>query len=621
MSAASAFLRSVLKDLQSCRSHERGIAGLVIVIALIALAGVVIAGYAADARLKEVARVKESNKKLGDIDRSIQAFLVAQEPSVAQPQPLLPCPDDPTNATALEPVGTAETAVANACPSAAGIIPFLTLGLSESAALDDYGRYYTYIVDPVDVRLTAANGARRNYTSFGLTVTNWINAGPSPPAGDNATLQALYAIVGHGKNGAGAFTPSGTQIAVASTAVESNNCAPLTANCVDPSAAIVRYGPASNASGDDYFDDTVYPNDVSSGVLYSNSEITSGAGQVSVVGNAITETGGNTNDFALVTNPEAYTVDLGNGNNTFGVQAGTETDVVFLSSGGSRFFTVRGLIGGRGNDILYAANLSETFGYGGAGNDWILAGTSTNERLYYSGGSGDDVIVLNDPGNLALAGGQWGGATQLQPETWDAILANDNYQVAPATGTPPTTTTNPLPTRTGSNSISNASIIDANPPAASDGRNALTSAFPANRPAASQTFRPVPTGVHGGSGNDTLLIRSDGAAMTFDFGAIHTAGPGKIRGIEQIDLRCAGAHNIVLTQAAVTAMSDTQQVEVFLDSSQGDTVDVTDFGGTAAETSGTFPGVGLPRVVITNSGTVMTPAGQPAGVPCTSGVP
>ncbi len=151
----------------------------------------------------------------------------------------LPCPADGTISGGAR--GFSLTAVGGACLINAGIVPFRTLGLSETSVTDAYGAAITLIVDDLSLDVCEGTAGR----SGNLTVSG------------GAQLNALYALVSHGENRRGGYLNGGTQISVPGTAVEADNC-PNGAACTDPDFVSVTVGPhTDDGGGDMHFDDVV----------------------------------------------------------------------------------------------------------------------------------------------------------------------------------------------------------------------------------------------------------------------------------------------------------------------------------------------------------------------------
>lgn len=138
----------------------------------------------------------------------------------------LPCPAVPTAAQAAANYGveaptpgtcTGTTVIGGGTTTTVrGVIPWVTLGLSDDAALDGYGRRFTYQVVRTETNKTAATitslrGTMNVRRAAGGTLIN--NGNP-----------ATVLIVSHGANGWGAYLPlTGTRMTLPTGADESEN--------------------------------------------------------------------------------------------------------------------------------------------------------------------------------------------------------------------------------------------------------------------------------------------------------------------------------------------------------------------------------------------------------------
>jgi len=117
-----------------------------------------------------------------------------------------PCPDNGSNVGNTGRDGVEDRVVGGAvpdpntnCSTQLGTIPYVTLGISRSQALDAYGNFITY-------RLDATNGWHRTATACptppaaGVLVSN--NIGPTAPA--------ILVLISHGPNGLGAWNTGAT---------------------------------------------------------------------------------------------------------------------------------------------------------------------------------------------------------------------------------------------------------------------------------------------------------------------------------------------------------------------------------------------------------------------------
>lgn len=110
----------------------------------------------------------------------------------------LPCPANPTIATGN--IGAGISNGSGSCTNNPGVLPWVTLGISET---DAWGRRFTYSVTS-------------GYTStFTLSATGDRSV-LSTLGGANIASAVPAVIISHGTNGYGSYTPDGAQIAGAS---------------------------------------------------------------------------------------------------------------------------------------------------------------------------------------------------------------------------------------------------------------------------------------------------------------------------------------------------------------------------------------------------------------------
>jgi prepilin-type N-terminal cleavage/methylation domain-containing protein len=124
--------------------------------------------------------------------------------------------------------------VAATTPVARGVVPWKTLGLSIEQVQDGYYRFFSYHVTPATTALSATNvnAMRGDMTihtgtppQLGLPPTgNQINScmnTTTPPVGgddqNGCNLRAVIVLLSHGENGAGAWLPTGSQLALPTT--------------------------------------------------------------------------------------------------------------------------------------------------------------------------------------------------------------------------------------------------------------------------------------------------------------------------------------------------------------------------------------------------------------------
>ena len=181
----------------------------------------------------------------------------------AQANGRLPCPADPTIASGVANAGT-ERATCNTGANMVGVVPWATLGTPE---LDAWGRRLTYRVATIFADAIAS----ATYQSTGQTPTCDPPSNPTTPApvlasfalcslGDitvytrdpanHATTTALAStvaavIVSHGKNGNGAYVPSGSQ----KTAAAANTDELANATFTAGATSFYNRDPTPSASG------------------------------------------------------------------------------------------------------------------------------------------------------------------------------------------------------------------------------------------------------------------------------------------------------------------------------------------------------------------------------------
>jgi prepilin-type N-terminal cleavage/methylation domain-containing protein len=157
----------------------------------------------------------DTQKALSEIKEAIIGFALANG--------RLPCPADPTIATGTTNAGK-ERATCTGAANSTGVVPWATLGVNET---DAWGNRYTYRVTDY---FADANGTTSNcatpapvQASFALCSTGTLNVWSSAAKVTTIAGNVPAVIISHGKNGAGAYTTKGTQLAVGSDADEQEN--------------------------------------------------------------------------------------------------------------------------------------------------------------------------------------------------------------------------------------------------------------------------------------------------------------------------------------------------------------------------------------------------------------
>ena len=174
--------------------------------------------------------VSDTQKALSDIKEAIIGYALANGQ--------LPCPANPTDVTGTtSTAGIARTACTGS--NSTGVLPWATLGVNET---DAWGHRYTYSVTPVFADAINLNTfGYDNNPTYGCVSTHVCTPSSNPQNASFAlcscgTLKVLAAaggttiagsvpavIISHGKDGAGAWTPQGIQLAVSSDPDEADN--------------------------------------------------------------------------------------------------------------------------------------------------------------------------------------------------------------------------------------------------------------------------------------------------------------------------------------------------------------------------------------------------------------
>lgn len=168
--------------------------------------------------------VSDTQKALSDIKEALIGYALTNG--------RLPCPAVPSTPTGQTVAGvSAGTAVplsSNVCPILTGVLPWATLGVSET---DAWGNRYTYRVDSnfsdSISKNTYGSGCSPNpapaNASFALCSTGTLNVLSAASGGVTIAGNVPVVIVSHGKNAAGAWTPQGIQLTQSSDPDEQDN--------------------------------------------------------------------------------------------------------------------------------------------------------------------------------------------------------------------------------------------------------------------------------------------------------------------------------------------------------------------------------------------------------------
>lgn len=156
----------------------------------------------------EQQRRAETRRQLEEIRAALIGY------AASQPTPKLPCPAKPTLATGTPGAGVSDCTI---LPTRTGVLPWVTLGTSET---DAWGRRFTYTVASVppndfaaSFTLSSTGNLNVLSVSTGSCVTNTGCVGSNIPA----------VVVSHGVNGSGAYTPQGVQLTPSTDPNEAEN--------------------------------------------------------------------------------------------------------------------------------------------------------------------------------------------------------------------------------------------------------------------------------------------------------------------------------------------------------------------------------------------------------------
>ncbi len=144
----------------------------------------------------EQQRRSETRKQMEEIRSALIGYATSQTP------PRLPCPAKPTLATGATNAGVADCTIS---PIRTGVVPWVTLGTSET---DAWGRRFTYAV--------ASSAGGDFATSFTLSSTGSLSVlssstGTCPSNGCvGSNIPAV--IISHGVYGSGGYMPQGNQL-------------------------------------------------------------------------------------------------------------------------------------------------------------------------------------------------------------------------------------------------------------------------------------------------------------------------------------------------------------------------------------------------------------------------
>jgi prepilin-type N-terminal cleavage/methylation domain-containing protein len=166
----------------------------------------------------DLQRVRETQRRLDEIRDALLGFAAANG--------RLPCPADAATPASDAAAGLEQTTGAGAslvCSNAlgVGVLPWATLGVSE---LDAWGHRFTYRVTPEFAHGIGATSGCATSPQAGFALCSIGDQEVLSSIGGSKLASNVPAlVVSHGRNGAGAYTPLGTQINVGSDASEQEN--------------------------------------------------------------------------------------------------------------------------------------------------------------------------------------------------------------------------------------------------------------------------------------------------------------------------------------------------------------------------------------------------------------
>lgn len=204
-----------MKNLFAIFSRNKGFTLVEMAIVLV-IVGLLISAFIAPlSAQKDLKDYSETRQEIAIIKEAIIGYVLSNG--------RLPCPADATVASSTVGAGTQKfDATGTSCSFSVGVVPWVDLGISET---DAWGRRYTYYVTarfsdaillgtvspPVSCNVVPPNSSFALCTEGAGTITdNTITVASKIPA----------VIVSHGKNGLGAYLPSGVKIPDASASAQ-----------------------------------------------------------------------------------------------------------------------------------------------------------------------------------------------------------------------------------------------------------------------------------------------------------------------------------------------------------------------------------------------------------------
>lgn len=171
----------------------------------------------------ESQRINETRKTMSDIKEALIGYAI-----INGTLPMPACGTIPAGQTNAGIGLSTASAAAASCTSDHMVLPWATLGTSET---DGWGNRFTYRVTTPDFTDTIASATYGGCTpspiptqaTFGLCSSGDLTIKSAAAGGTNVATVIPAVIISHGKNGAGAYTPLGTHQPASSSADELEN--------------------------------------------------------------------------------------------------------------------------------------------------------------------------------------------------------------------------------------------------------------------------------------------------------------------------------------------------------------------------------------------------------------
>lgn len=185
------------------RAMTRGFTLIEMAIVLVVIGLLLSGGLLSVAPILESSRVKDTKSKLDDIESALLVYAIQNN--------CLPCPATATTAIGGANVGQslpqpldANNCSTGACTNARGVVPWITLGLSEADVTDAWGMRISYAITAGLQTNGNMDRDGSDYTPLGTLQVSNLNA----PAASDVTAAAAYVLVSHGPDRAFAYAAS-----------------------------------------------------------------------------------------------------------------------------------------------------------------------------------------------------------------------------------------------------------------------------------------------------------------------------------------------------------------------------------------------------------------------------